>query len=215
MTLQGRPYLSAVWRDVTEQRAHEREFLETVERLRLQSKLLGQISTSGSLVDGRFEEFAAEVTELLARSLAVPFVSVWLFSDDGSRLECVDVYDRAAARHSRGPVIETAAFPDEIRAHRAARYVDAGGRAHRPAHRGVRRGAAAPRRVTALLDSTIVSAGSVRGVFSLGHVDGPEEWPGDETAFACQVADQLGMALLNRDRLDACAVATDRSTMTA
>ena len=201
--LRGEPCLSAVWRDVTEQKAHERELLETVERLRLQSKLLGQISASGSLVDGRFDEFAAEVTELLAPSLGVPFVSVWLFSDDGSRLECVDVYDRAAARHSRDLAIETAAFPGEIRAHRAARFVDATDAVIDPRTAGFAEGLLPPQRVTALLDSAIVSAGSVCGVFSLGRVDGPEEWPSDNIAFACQVADQLGMALLHRDRLDA------------
>jgi PAS domain S-box-containing protein len=201
--LHGERYLSAVWRDVTEQRAHEREALELVERLRLQSRLLGRISTSGPMVDGRFAEFSAEVTESLARSLGIPFVSVWLFSEDGSRLECLDAYDRAAARHSRDLVIETAAFPDEVRAHRAARYVDAGDALSDPRTAALAEGSLHPGRVTALLDAAIVSAGRVRGLLSIGCVDGPEEWSSDETAFACQVADQLGMALLNRDRLDA------------
>lgn len=201
VTIKGRPLLSATWRDVTDQRVREQELLETAERLRLHNELLGLLSASQAAANGEFTAFAAELTELISRSDGAPFVSVWLFCDDESRLECVDAYDRAAGTHTRDLVIETAEFPAEIAAHKAARYIDAADALSDQRTAGFAAGLLQPDSITALLDCAVISAGRVRGVFSVGQVGGAYDWPGDRIAFACQVADQLGMALLNRDRL--------------
>lgn len=62
-----------------------------------------------------------------------------------------------------------------------------------------------PRGVTALLDATIRSRGNAIGWLRFERTDGSRDWAQDEIDFACQLADQAGMAFVNGERLRAAA----------
>ncbi|MBK5965047.1 hypothetical protein CCR95_13365 [Thiocystis minor] len=198
----GRPLISAVWRDIAEQKAREREQSERTERLQLHTRLIRELSLSEAGINGELERFAGELTERLASALGIARVSVWCFDADESLLECVDAFDATTGCHTRGEILEEQACRAELQALKTARYLDASDALTDPRTAGYVEQYLRPLGITSLLDCSIVSGGRQRGVICFEQVGRPYAWSADEVVFGCQVADQLGMALLNRDRLE-------------
>ncbi len=197
----GRALLSAVWRDITEQKTREREQRALNLRLQSQNALIGTLNRSDAGSRGDMEAFSREVTESLGTALSVDRVSIWLFNADETRLECVDLYEFSAERHSAGYVIEELAFHDEFECLRAASYVDASDALTDPRTAAYAESYLKPLGITSMLDCSIVSSGRSFGAVCFEYVGKPHRWKPDEIAFGRQIADQVGMALLNRERL--------------
>ncbi|MGB0129383.1 MAG: PAS domain S-box protein, partial [Rhodocyclaceae bacterium] len=203
VVLGGRPLCCAVWRDVTAQKAREREQAALTGRARLHSQLIGQISAAESAIDGDVPGFARELTATLGQSLGIERVSVWLMDPTGTRLTCVDLYELTSGNHSQGMVLEEDAFRNEFQALVNARYVDASEPFADPRTAGYVEPYLKPTGITSMLDCSIISSGRTLGTVCFEHVARPHQWQPDEIAFGCQVADQVGMAILLRDRLAA------------
>lgn len=199
----GRWLISAVWRDTTDQKARERELSSLNERLQVHNHLLGQLSALESAINGRMDVFAGEMTEMLSKALGIERVSVWLYSEDETRLQCLDLYEASSGVHSQGHVLEEDEFRNEFNALKSSRYVDADDPCTDSRTTGYAQRYLKPLGITSMLDCGIISGGRYRGNICFEHVNRPHHWEADEIVFGCQVADQFGMALLNRDRLDA------------
>lgn len=213
VSLEGRSVLSAVWRDITEQKCREQELRSVAERLQLHNRLLGRLSAAESAIDGDAAAFFGEVTESLSLTLGIERVAVRLYSEDETSLECADLYEASRQAHSRGQVLKEETFPDEFNALKTSRYVDADDALADPSTSGYAEQWLKPLGVVSTLDCSIVSGGRNRGVISFWHVNRPHPWGADEIAFGCQIADQLGMALLNKDRLEAVKALRQRETL--
>lgn len=199
----GRPLVAAVGRDITEQKARERELKALAERLRLHNQLLGLFSADEFAINGKMDEFAQGMTELLSQALDIERVSVWLYNQEGTRLECMDLYEATPKVHSRGQVLEEQAFRAEFQELKTARYVDASEPLTDPRTSGYVEPYLKPLNITSMLDCSIISGGRNRGITCFEHVNRQHRWEADEISFGCQIADQLGMALLSKERLEA------------
>ena len=199
----GRPLVAAVGRDITEQKARERELKARAERLQLHNQLLGLFSADEFAINGKMDEFAQGMTELLSQALDIERVSVWLYNQEGTRLECMDLYEATPKVHSRGQVLEEQAFRAEFQELKTARYVDASEPLTDPRTAGYVEPYLKPLNITSLLDCSIISGGRNRGITCFEHVNRQHRWEADEITFGCQIADQLGMALLSKERLEA------------
>lgn len=203
LTYGGRPFICDVWRDITAQKRAEGEHRAQTAKLQLFSRLFSQISTMESALEGDIPAFSREVTELLARRLQITRVAVWLYSDDEQLLECVDVFDLTANEHS-------IMMPVHLEQHRAKteyfkknRYIDTNNAPTDPHTKGYYEAYLRRLGITSVLICSIVSGGRMRGMIRFSYVKEPHTWDQDEIAFGCQVADQFGMAILNRERLEA------------
>lgn len=203
LVFNGRQQISAVWRDITEEKRVAREQQQATDRLRLYNSLLSSLMSAHSAMNGEFERFSAEVTELLATALQIPRVSVWIFSRDYSELSCIDLFELQTGQHSSGMLLLEHEYVNELRALRAARYVDASDAVNDPRTSGYREGYLQPLGITAMLDCNITTEGRNRGVICFELIGQTHTWSGDEITFGCQIADQLGMVLLTRERLQA------------
>ncbi len=150
-----------------------------------------------------FDLFVHEITELLALVLQMERVSVWLFNEEQSELHCQDLFELATHQHSSGQLLTEEMFYNELKALKDSRYVDASDACNDPRTSGYREGYLEPLGITAMLDCSIISEGCHRGVICLEVVNRPHHWEVDETSFGCQIADQLGMVLLTKERLKA------------
>jgi len=200
--LGGIPLISAVWRDITDQKARERNLKALSVRVQLQSQLIGDLSSAQSAIDGDVVGFAGEVTELLSKMLGIARVSVWLYDETGSRLVCVALYDADTGTHSSGHVLEEESFRSEFEALKNSRYVDADDALTDPRTAGYAEPYLKPMGITSMLDCRIISSGCNRGNICFEYVNRPHHWENDEITFGCQIADQIGMAFLNRERLE-------------
>jgi len=203
LNIKGQPVISAVYQDITEQKARERELRELAARLRKQNDLLMKITSAEHFTTGNIDQFIHETTEAIAHALDIGRVSVWFYDESGTHLECRDLYELSTGAHTRGHILSEEQFQAEFNALKNARYVDASEPFTDPRTASYAEGYLKPLGITSMLDSGIISGGRKRGVFCLEHLNRPHHWTLDEITFSCQVADQIGMGLLNRERLDA------------
>ena len=203
VSLAGRSLVCAVWRDITEQKEAQARLQALNLRLEQQSGLLGRLSVADSVVRGEFRAFVQEATRLLAETLDIARISVWLCNEEETLLWCVDLYDLASKAHSHGQILHKDQFQPEFEALRSSRYVDASDPYTDPRTAGYVEGYLRPLGITSMLDCNIFSEGRNLGVMCFEHVGKVHTWEADEVAFGCQVADLVGMTLLSQSRLEA------------
>jgi PAS domain S-box-containing protein len=187
-------------RDISERKKAEQAVEKALERSRLQLETVSEIAVSSALVSGQVSALAAQLTELGAHTLGVERVGVWLFTDAGETLTCVDLYESTPGTHSTGIALKRDQFHNEFDALATARYIDADDALTDPRTVGYINDYIKPLRITSMLDAVIRTAGENLGVVCFERVDNPHHWQPDEIAFACQVADQFAIALHNRDK---------------
>ena len=101
-----------------------------------------------------------------------------------------------------GHILEGEQYAKEFAILKSSRYVDASDAQSDPRTAGYAEVYTKPLGITSILDCAIISGGEHLGVICFEHVDWPHVWEGDEIAFGCQVADQIGMVMLNKQRLE-------------
>jgi diguanylate cyclase (GGDEF)-like protein/PAS domain S-box-containing protein len=180
------------------------EFLRaTLRRMQRQTEAAGLLSSADSLASGDVEAFARRVTELAAQATGCERVNVWLFNDDESELHCIDLFELSSGRHSAGMVLNESEFHNEFEVLHKNRYVNADDPLTDPRTAGYVEGYLKPLGITSMLDAVIHSGGRNLGLLCLEHVDRPHHWEQDEIAFACRLADKIGLSILNRMRQQA------------
>ena len=197
------PSVLGVSVDITERRKAEENLEEALRRSRLQLETVSEIAVSSALVAGDTLTLAREITERGASALGVERVGVWLFSDDGETLMCIDLYEFSPSRHSSGIALNKEEFKNELDALETTRYVDAHDALSDPRTAGYVDTYLKPLHITSMLDVAIRRGRESRGVICFEHVDKTHLWQPDEIAFACQMADQFAIALHNHDRMAA------------
>jgi len=190
----------SVGRDITERKETEEKIVTALKRARDQQAVLGTISFSPYLFSGDVEGLSASLTTASSSVLGVERASVWLFNSNGDELQCIDLYEGLHDRHSRDYVLKRHEYENEFNALSKALYIDASDPLTDPRTAGYVNGYLKPNRITSMLDAVIRVTGQNLGVLCFEHVDRPHHWENDEIAFACQLADQIGITLLNRNR---------------
>ncbi len=196
--LNGQAHISAVWRDISEQKQRQDEQVLLTHRLRLQNSLLAQLAQLESGLIGNTPEFCHELTRMLSEDLGIDRVSVWLNHSDHSHLYCEDLFDSTVGRHSQSRVL--VCFSDRYQQLSTSRYLDVNDTDQDARVASCRDTVLRPLGIRALLDCAIVVRGEVRGMICLEQLGRTYAWKHDEITFGCQVADQIGMVLQNRER---------------
>jgi diguanylate cyclase (GGDEF)-like protein/PAS domain S-box-containing protein len=175
----------------------------TLRRTSAQLEIVGRLSQIESLGSSDVEAFARQITEFGAQTTGCERVNAWLFSEDESELHCIDLYELSSGKHSAGMTLKESQFRNEFHVLRTNRYVDADNPLTDPRTAGYVETYLKPLRITAMLDAVIHTAGRNLGLLCFEHVDRPHHWEQDEITFASQLADKIGLVLLNRMRRQA------------
>jgi diguanylate cyclase (GGDEF)-like protein/PAS domain S-box-containing protein len=194
------PPRSVERRSHVERRAAERRLRETLDRIRRQFHAAGQASQLESLVSGDVEAFAREVTVLAADATGCERVSVWLFNDDETELHGLAGWEATARRHSSGAVLRESDYRSEFQAFKRARFVDADDPLGDARASSDAESYFGPRGITSRLDAVVRVSDRNLGLLCLEHLAQSHRWEPDEIAFACQMADKIGLAILSSIR---------------
>lgn len=176
-------------------------------------QIVYKLALSRHVAEGNVERLVSAVTQKAAQALNVERVSVWPLEDNDQKLRCLDLYELSKARHSSGMILERALFAAEVEALLSSKYIDASDPQNDPRTSGYTDGYLIPLGITSMLDVSIRVSGRVLGSLCLEHVATPHDWHPQEISFACQLADQLALALLNKERnevLQALSVSEER-----
>ncbi len=189
--------------EVSERKQAEEALRRSHELLSKQNAVLADFSKRVNPERGNLESLMGELTRAAAETLDVARVSVWMYREDGSVIECLDLFDSAAEGHQRGQRLARIDFPSYFQAlgeHRAIAAHDA----HRdPRTREFSESYLAPNGITSMLDAPIWLEGRMVGVICNEHVGPSRTWTPEEERFAASVADFASLTLEAHQRFRA------------
>jgi signal transduction histidine kinase/CheY-like chemotaxis protein len=197
---------------VVSRTAAEAALRKTADRRRRQAKIVSRAAIAPAVTEGEVVALAAWLTESVAVEFDISRVGLWLFGEDDSRLVNLDNYDAATRTHSSGAVLLEHEYRKEFEFLRHARYVDGSDPLRDPRLAGYVKGYIIPHNITSMLDASIRIGDRTLGTLCFEYVARSHIWTEDEIAFACQLADQVALAVANgwRRRAEAEAQAARR-----
>lgn len=175
---------------------------ESVEaRLREQRRKLAQLMRTHALSSGEISGALAALTELSADLLSAERASVFQLSADGSTLDCVDLYERSAHRHSRGESLLAAQHPRYFAALLSDRVLAASDAPRDPRTSEFTDDYLVPHGIASMLDAPIFLRGRIVGVVCIEHVGEPRVWQFWEELLVGTLADFVALVLQAREQL--------------
>ncbi len=186
--------------DITSLKEQEEKEKKKFERTNTEKEILIEVMLRSEFVEGDFERLSYFITETIATRLNIPRVNIWLFNDDETQLICIDHYDLSTGIHSKGMVLKEEDFYHEFLALKISKYVDAHDALNDPRTKGYAKNYLIPLNITSMLDTAIRIGEKNRGVICLEYTHTPHKWEEDEISFASQIADQLALTLIHKEK---------------
>ena len=173
----------------------------TERRMRRQQGALLALVSNERYANLPLEEALAYITEMAGNILDVERTSVWLFSEDRTRLICRSLYRRSLGRQMAGGELDVESYPVYMLALQQNRALDAANAQSDPRTRELAENYLRPLGVTSLLEATVrMDSGELAGVVCHEHVGPIRHWLLDEKSFAASVADMVTRALTDDRR---------------
>jgi len=163
-------------------------------------EVIGEVAASQAMTDGNLAALGTRITEAAAGVLDVERVSLWRISEDGESLSCVDLFDRRPGEHSVAAPMQRAEFGSVFAALEELPYVAADDAMSDPRTAGFVGRFLEPQDIRSMLIATVRASGRYLGALCFSQVGRQRHWERDEEALACQLADQVALAVLSRDR---------------
>ena len=190
----------AIVADITQPKQAKQRLMEALRQNEAVLQVFSEVAAAPALATGEVEELARLVTERAARATGFERVSVWLFEPDLSAVRCIDLFEPSKGGHSAGTVMLRSDFESEFTAFQTSRYVDAHDPLNDPRTRGYVESYIKPNGITAILDVMIRASGRELGLLCFERTGQAHRWEPREISFACQLADQIGIAILHREQ---------------
>ncbi|MBD2681297.1 MULTISPECIES: ATP-binding protein [Nostoc] len=183
-----------------EQRTQElqqeiRERTQNEQQLRQHSQALAQLAKHRAISTGDLETAFHFITEKAAQALEVERVSIWLYSSDRSKLQCVDLYERSHNRHSAGLERSRAEYPVYFAAVASARTITVSDTRNDSRVQEFWHEQLAPNNIVSLMDAPIWVGGEVVGMVFHEQVGITCQWKLSEQNFAGSITDFVALTL--------------------
>jgi PAS domain S-box-containing protein len=190
-------------KEVAERKQAEEALRRSHELLSKQNAVLADFSKRLTPESGNVESLMAELTAAAAANLKVARVSVWMYGDGESFIECTSLYDLVSDRHERGQRLAKSDYPryfEALAEHRAIAAHDAHAD---PRTSEFSRSYLTPLGITSMLDAPIWLEGRMVGVVCNEHVGPARTWTPEEERFVASIADFASLTLEAHQRFRA------------
>jgi len=169
-------------------------------QLQKQKSALIDLAKNKALNQGDLTKALQEITETASRTLEVARSSVWLYDRPKSKMECLDLFDRAANQHSKAMELAEADYPVYFQALQEERAIAAFDAQKDFRTREFVESYLIPIGITSMLDTPIQIGGEIAGIICLEHVGMPRNWTIEEQSFAVSLTDSVTFAVEARER---------------
>ena len=186
--------------DITERKLAEAETKQKELRAQRQGAALTQLAVSEAIAQGDLDRAKRELAEVAARTLEVERASLWLISDDGEVLSCLNLFELSKEAHSDGEVLRLCDYPAYFEALRTQGRIVAYDAHTHPGTACFSGGYLEQHGITSLLDVAIHVEGRMAGVVSIEHTGHARTWHSDEDSFVTTVAALTAQLLANAER---------------
>ncbi len=202
----GRLVRMQIATDITDRKLVEQERAGQLDRALRQQKALAEISLHEAAIEGNFEQAARFITDAVAAAIDTERVSIWLLDEAEQILQCIDLYEKTAAKHSLGQSLTVDDYPAYFAAFLSNQVIVASDARRDPRTKEFLDSYLDPVGITAMLDAAIRVRGRTIGVLCLEQTGAARPWYDDEIIFADAVGDHIATVWLNRERKQAEAV---------
>jgi len=193
---------SVIWvaRDITEHKQAEsaRQILE--KQLLIQKAALVELSRNKALYQGDFNIAIREITETAAQTLELERVSVWLYNESRSHMECIDLFERSSGLHSFASELSVANHRIYFQSLEENRIIAVNDVNNDRRTRELVQGYFALIGTNSTLDAPVRIGGLVVGVLCVEQVGELRQWTQDEQNFVASIADLVSLAIEASDR---------------
>ncbi|MEH2198831.1 sensor histidine kinase [Nostoc sp.] len=187
-------------RDITEQK-YAQEALQIRENSRRkQSQTLVQLARSKTFQQGNLNAVLREITETAAQTLLVKRVGVWLYNEERSKIECIDLYDTSTKEHSFGNSLSQENYPAYFQALEEERTIAADDARNDTRTQELSESYLSVLGITSVLDAAIWLEGRLVGVVCHEHIGESRQWTSEEETFAGSIADFVTLAIEASER---------------
>ncbi|HET8939078.1 MAG TPA: GAF domain-containing protein [Polyangiales bacterium] len=161
---------------------------------------VAELIAQRSLFIGDLAATVRRVTEAAASVLSIDRVSVWFLDKGHTQITCADLFERSAARHSSGTVLNAADFGVYFSALAQERTIAAQDANTDPRTSCFSEVYLKPLGIGAMLDVPIWANSAMVGVICHEHLGGTRRWSTDDETFAYVLASLVALTLEQRSR---------------
>ncbi|QHG17100.1 ATP-binding protein [Nostoc sp. ATCC 53789] len=187
-------------RDITEQNQSQEALQIRENSRRKQSQTLVQLARSKTFQQGNLNAVLREITETAAQTLLVKRVGVWLYNEERSKIECIDLYDVKTKEHSFGNSLSQENYPAYFQALEEERTIAANDARNDIRTQELSEPYLCILGITSLLDAPIWLEGRLVGVVCHEHIGELRQWTLEEETFAGSIADFVTLAIEASER---------------
>jgi PAS domain S-box-containing protein len=192
-----------VFRDITDRKQSEEARRLTAEQLRRQQQTLLDLTRSPVIQSGMLEPALKELTRATSSTLGVDRVSIWFLTEDGTAVQCKNLYVASTDSHSAGIELQSATFPTYFRELRSERVIDAANAQTDPRTEEFSQSYLIPLGITSMLNIPLRFKGKLVGALCAEHIGSPRDWTLEDQQFGNAIASMVSLALEAADRLQA------------
>jgi signal transduction histidine kinase/CheY-like chemotaxis protein len=167
---------------------------------RKQSQTLVELARSKIFQQGNLNAALREITETAARTLLVERVGVWLYNQERSQMECMDLYDVNTKEHTSGNSLLKTNYPAYFQALEQERSIAADDARNDVRTQELSESYLSLLGITSLLDAPIWLEGRLVGVVCHEHIGEGRQWTLEEETFAGSIADFVTLAIEGNQR---------------
>ncbi|BCL33836.1 ATP-binding protein [Nostoc sp. MS1] len=186
--------------DVTESQANQEGVRNTQNVRRKQNQTLVQLARSKTFQQEPLNAVLQEITQAAAETLLVARVSVWLYNQNASALECMDLYDVNQQVHTSGQSLLKASYPVYFQTLEEERSIAVHDAINDKRTQELSATYLSVFGITSLLDASIWVGGRLLGVVCHEHCGEVRHWTPEEEYFAGSIADFVSLAIEARER---------------
>jgi PAS domain S-box-containing protein len=194
----------AIRTDITRRKSYESALKATEIRLKRQNRALRDLAMRDYSNASSLEEIIQFYTETIAHALNAQRVGVWIYNDDRSKADSIDLFDLQQQRHSQARSLVIADAAEFFATLEWERFISVADARHAPHLDDLYCTWLEPQRVGAMLGLSIHAGGVAMGMVLIEQLGSSREWTLDEENFATSVSDLLSslMEAVNRNRIE-------------
>lgn len=166
---------------------------------RKHSRTLLYLAKSKTFQTGTLSDVFREITEVVAHTLLVQRVSVWLYNEEDSCFDCIDLYNLNTQEHSYGQILSKATYPAYFQALAAGESLAINNVINDHKTKDLFTNYLSIFDVMSLLSTPIWVEDRLLGVLCCEHCAEVREWTLEEKYFAGAVADFTSLAIEARE----------------
>lgn len=167
---------------------------ELEENLIKQNEVIMQLTSSETRARGDLDARIKEITRASARTLEVDRVSVWLYSDDHTKIHCIDLYELDKDTHTSGYEMGAEDYPAFFSSLEKRHTVAAPVTCVGPSTKERSQSHISPLGIASAEDTRDGAAGGYAGVVCHEQISAARRWTTQEQAFIGSVTDLISLA---------------------